>query len=145
MKDVAIGLITGVFASATYEHFVASRKSRELRNQFEGLQGKYDEYVRHPGSKLIETRGIITLTYLGRTKFTIDATNPEDKRVWHGELFMREDAGVIGAGFYTYDCKDDMGIHRVIFNPELNQFDVSGENTSHPEGEIFKMVWKRKQ
>ena len=144
MKDAAIGLITGLGASATYEKLVAWRKSRELRKQFGGLQGRYAEYVRNPGSKLTETRGTITLTYQGRTKFTTDATSFEGKRVWHGELFMREEAGVIGAGFYSYDGHDNTGIHRVIYNPELNQFDVSGENTSHPEGvKDFKMVWKR--
>lgn len=143
IKDVAIGLITGIVASAAYEWFMASRKSRDLRNQFGALRGKYAEYVRNPGSKLTETRGTITLAYQARTKFTIDATSVEGKRVWHGELFMREEAGVIGAGFYSYDGKDDTGILRTIYNPELNQFDVSGENTSHPEGKKFKMVWKR--
>lgn len=146
MKDVAVGLITGVIASATYERLVSWRKSRALRAQFAGLQGKYDEYVRNPGSKLAGTGGTITLAYQTRTRFTVAATNSEDKRVWHGELFMREDAEVLGAGFYAYDSQDNTGIHRVIHIPALKQFDVSGENTSHPEGvKDFKMVWKRRQ
>jgi hypothetical protein len=145
IKDVLVGLTTGVAASYTYEWFVASRRSRELKKQFERLQGKYAEYERKTGSTLTETRGTITLTYQGRTKFTIDATSFEGKRVWRGELFMREEAGVIGAGFYSYDGQDDTGILRVIHNPVLNQIDVSGENKSHPEGvRDFKMVWKRK-
>jgi hypothetical protein len=144
MKDVAVGLFTGVVASATYEWFVASRKSRSLKNQFGPLQGKYAEYVRNPGSKLTETRGTITLSYAGRTKFVVEATTFEGKREWHGEIFMREEAGVIGTGFYSYDAQDNAGIHRVIYNSVLDQFDVSGENTSHPEGvKDFKMVWKR--
>jgi hypothetical protein len=146
IKEVAVGLITGVIASATYEWLVASRKSRALRTQFAGLQGKYDEYVRNPGSKLAGTGATITLTYQGRTKFAVDATNSEGMRVWHGELFMREDAEVLGAGFYAYDSQDNTGIHRVIHIPMLKQFDVSGDNMSHPEGvKDFKMVWKRKQ
>jgi hypothetical protein len=144
-KDVLIGLITGVVASWTYERLVAIRKSRDLRNQFETLEGGYEEYARNPGSELIKTGGIISLTYRGGTKFSIDASNPEGKRMWHGELFMRADAGVLGAGFYSYDGKDDTGVHNVIYNPELKQFDVAGENTSHPEGVEFKMIWKRKQ
>jgi hypothetical protein len=123
---------------------VDAYKSRQLSNQFGRQQGKYDEYRREPGSKLIKTGGTIALVYRGQTKFTSEGTNLQGKREWHGQLFMREEAGVIGAGFYSYHDKDDTGIHRVIYNPELDQFDVSGENTSHPEGKKdFKMVWKR--
>jgi hypothetical protein len=144
IKDIAIGLFTGVVASATYEKFVASRKSRVLKNQFGPLQGKYDEYVRNPGSGLAGTRGTITLKYADQTKFIVDGKTSAGKREWHGEIFMREEAGVIGTGFYSYDGQDNAGIHRVIYNPELDQFDVSGENTSHPEGvKDFKMVRKR--
>jgi hypothetical protein len=146
MRDVAIALITGVVASAAYERLVAFWKSRKLRNQFASLQGQYDEYVRTTASQLSKTGGTIRLTYRGGTKFTTDANNSEGKRVWHGELFMREDAGVLGAGFYSYDSKDDTGVHSVIYNPELDQFDVSGQNMSHPEGaKDFKMIWRRKQ
>jgi hypothetical protein len=144
VKDVLVGLITGVAASATYEWFVASRKSRVLKNQFGPRQGKYDEYTRNPGSKLAGTGGTITLTYAERTKFLVEGTTSQGKWEWHGEIFMREEAGVIGTGFYSYDGQDNAGIHRVIYNPELDQFDVSGENTTHPEGaKDFKMVWKR--
>jgi hypothetical protein len=144
IKDVAVGLTTGLAASAMYEWLVSSRKSRELKNQFSPLAGSYAEYVRSPGSKLAETRGVITLTYGGQTRFIVEAIPSAGKREWHGELFMREEAGVIGTGFYSYDHQDNSGIHRVIYNPELGQFDVSGENTSHPEGvKDFKMVWKR--
>ncbi len=57
---------------------------------------------------------------------------------------MREEAGVLGSGFYSYDGRDDTGVLSVTYNPELNQFDVAGENTSHPNGMKFKMIWKRK-
>jgi hypothetical protein len=122
---------------------MAWRKSNELSRQFKWLQGDYHEYVRNPGSRQAETRGTITLTYQGGTKFTVVARTLAGKQEWHGELFMREEAGVLGAGFYAYDSYDDTGIHTVIYNPTLKQFDVSGENTSHPEGKDFKMVWKR--
>lgn len=144
IKDVAVGLFTGVVASAAYEWFVASRKSRALRKQFGPLQGTYSEYVRNPGSNLAGTGGTITLAYAGQTKFAVAGTTSQGKLEWHGEIFMREEAGVIGTGFYSYDGQDNSGIHRVIYNPMLAQFDVSGENTSHPEGvKDFKMVWKR--
>jgi hypothetical protein len=138
------GADTGVAASATYEWFVASRKSRALKNQFKPFEGEYAQYTRNPGSNPAGTGGTITLEYAGQTKFVVQGTTSAGKREWHGEIFMREEAGVIGTGFYSYDGKDDAGIHRVIYNPELDQFDVSGENTTHPQGaKDFKMVWKR--
>lgn len=144
VSDVLIALATGIVASATYEWFVSLRVARALRLQFGCLEGRYSENVRQPGSKVAETGGVITLKYCGETKLTVDATNSRGKREWQGELFMRSDAGVLGAGFYSYLGKDDTGIHRVIYNPGLKQFDVSGENTSHPEGvKDFKMIWKR--
>ena len=101
---------------------------------------------RNVGSTLDKTGGTITVTYRGGTKFDTVATDSQGKRIWHGELFMREEAGVVGEGFYSYDNQDDTGIHRVIYNPVLNHFNVSGENTSSPEGaRDFKMIWERKK
>jgi hypothetical protein len=95
IKDVAVGLTTGLAASAMYEWLVASRKSRALKNEFAPLAGRYAEYVRDPGSKLAETGGIITLMYDGQTKFLVEATPLAGEREWHGELFMREEAGLL--------------------------------------------------
>lgn len=112
-KDVVVGLFTGVVASAAYEGFVASRKARAVKNQFEPLQGKYSEYVREPGSKLAGTGGTITLGYAGLTKFVVEGMTSHGKREWHGEILMSEEAGVIGTGFYSYDGQDNSGIHSV--------------------------------
>ncbi|MGF7179117.1 hypothetical protein HDF11_000597 [Tunturiibacter psychrotolerans] len=47
--------------------------------------------------------------------------------------------------YYRYTKGDENGIHRIIHMPNLDQFDVSGENRSHPNGvKGFKMIWKRK-
>ena len=48
---------------------------------------------------------------------------------------MREDAAIVGDGFYVYDFKDDVGVFRMIYNPDRKQFDVSGElTTSNTDG-----------
>jgi hypothetical protein len=129
--DIAIALITGFVASFFYEKFVAWRRYRELKAGFEWLHGRYDEHARE-GSKLVATRWTITLTYRGQlpkpfkfipacgTKFATEAKDSDGKREWYGELVMREDAAVVGEGFYVYDSKDDVGVHRVIYNPKLS-------------------------
>ena len=144
-KDVIVGLATGVFASAMYEYLVARRKSRRLKDRFDFLTGTYNEYARGSRSQLT-SGGTITLEYCGDTKFTTAGINSKGEREWQGEIFMRQDAGALGEGFYSYLGKDDAGFHKVMYNPELKQFDVSGENTSDPEGvKDFKMIWKRRQ
>jgi len=56
---------------------------------------------------------------------------------------MKEEAGVLGAGFYSHTTRDDTGIHEVVYNPALGHFNVSGQSTSHAIGKRFKMVWLR--
>jgi hypothetical protein len=143
LRDVAVGLITGVIASATYETLAAKRQARELRATFGKLQGEYSEWLRKPGSKVSKTGGTVTLTYCGGRKFTSMATDSNGQQEWEGEFNIGEGSEVLGAGFYKYKNKDDNGIHRVIYISMLKQFDVSGENTSHPDGnKDFKMIWK---
>src|SRR3984893_18580235 len=54
LKDVFVGLVTGVAASATYEWLMAMRKSRTLRNQFGKLQGHYAECREMLGQRSIK-------------------------------------------------------------------------------------------
>jgi hypothetical protein len=145
LKDVIIGLITGVAASAAYEKLVAFRRDRALKAKFGGLQGEYAELLRTPNSKITLTGGTITVAYLGGRKFSTRATNDRGQQEWHGEFSMSDGTDVLGTGFYQYINRDDNGIHRIVYISTLKQFDVSGENTSHPEGvKDFKIIWKRK-
>jgi hypothetical protein len=144
-KDLLVGLLTGIVASASYEKLAAMRRDRELRARFSGLAGDYTELRRFAESKTISTGGTIRLTYLGGRKFSTLATTKEGKQFWKGEISFNDDSDVIGSGFYQHIDRDDNGIHRVVHIATLKQFDVSGENTSHPEGvKDFKMIWKLK-
>jgi hypothetical protein len=112
-------------------------------HRFGGFGGIYDEFVRLPGIAPRATGGTIRLVYCGGTKFTTEAHDSNGVRFWHGELFMREEAPVLGEGFYSHDARDDTGTHSVLYNPEAKQFNVSGANTSQLEGvKDFKMIWK---
>jgi hypothetical protein len=145
LKDLLIGLLTGVAASASYEKLAAMRRSSELKTRFAGLAGEYAELLRSPGSKVTPTGGTITLTYFGGRKFSTLATTKDGKEFWKGEISFSDDSDVIGSGFYQHIGRDDNGIHRVVHIATLKQFDVSGENTSHPDGvKDFKIIWRLK-
>jgi hypothetical protein len=145
LKDGAVGLVTGVAASVTYEKLTAVRRESELRKTFGGLQGQYDELVKKLGAEISTTGGTISLTYCGGRKFTTLATTASGEKLWEGEINIGQDTDVLGAGYYRHLNSDNNGIHRIIYMPKLGQFDVSGENTSHPDGvKDFKMIWKRK-
>jgi hypothetical protein len=145
VKDIAVGLGTGLVASYSYEHFVSRRRAAKLRQQFGVLEGQYQEFKRLPETGLSLTKGIITLRYLGDKRFATSGTNAAENEHWRGEIAFDSPSGLLGDGYYSYDDRDDVGIHRVIYNSTLLQFDVSGENTSHPYGvKDFKMAWKRK-
>jgi hypothetical protein len=47
---------------------------------------------------------------------------------------MKEEAGVLGAGFYSHTTRDDTGIHEVVYNPALGHFNVSGQKRAMPSG-----------
>lgn len=145
IRDVALAIGTGIIASAAYERLTAWTKDRRLRHQFSRLAGEYYEAERQLGGAASETGGTVKLTYKGGTQFRTEGIASSGALLWHGEIFMREEAGVLGAGYYSYIEGDDTGIHRVVYNPESKHFNVSGENTSHVEGKRdFKMLWKRK-
>jgi hypothetical protein len=144
-REIFIAFITAVVATYVYELCRDRRWQRRLRTQFGPLEGDYDEYERKPGEAMVKTGGVIRLKYCGSTKFTTEAITHGGSLYWHGELFMREEAGVLGEGFYSHLDTDDTGVHSVIYNSKDGHFNVSGSNTSHPEGkQSFKMVWQRK-
>jgi hypothetical protein len=138
------GIASGVAASAAYEKWMALRRDRELKAKFGGLQGEYAELLR-TNSKITPTGGTVTVAYLGGRRFSTRATNHRGQQAWDGEFNMSDGADVLGTGFYQYINQDNNGIHRMVYISTLKQFDVSGENTSHPDGvKDFKTIWKRK-
>ena len=142
---VAVSVITGLAASAAYQLMAFLVQKGRMRSRFAHFEGKYEEFVRQAGASPKSTGGMIVLTYEGATKFKTEAFDGSGRRFWRGEIFMRPEVPVLGEGFYSHDGRDDTGIHRVLFNPEANHFNVSGANTSHPEGvKDFKTIWRRK-
>jgi hypothetical protein len=111
--------------------------------QFSQLEGEYQETERDVGGTPHPTPGKVILTYCGGAKFKTKGVMQNGDLLWEGELFMNEEAGVLGAGFYSHTTLDDTGIHEVVYNPALRHFNVSGQNTSHTNGRKFKMVWRR--
>jgi len=145
LGNLLLGLVSGIAASMMYARLITARKARELRKQFGHLEGTYEEFVRNATMAPSRTRGTITLRYTGGTGFTTEAVGGDGKTFWHGELFMREDARILGEGYYSHIGRDDTGLHHVIYNPTDGHFNVSGENTSHPNGvKDFKTIWRRK-
>jgi hypothetical protein len=139
--DIFIAIVTGVVASFMYEQLVSWRRDRRLRAEFSKWQGTYHEIVWNAENVLASTGGSVRLTYCGGTKFTTEGIDKKGNVLWHGEIFMREEAGVLGAGYYSYVKNDDTGIHQVIYNSKRQRFNVSGENTNRPDGKKFHMVW----
>jgi hypothetical protein len=145
LRNAVISLLTGVGASVAasfvYAGMVFWNRERRLRRDFSPLAGEYREAVRH--TEPTPTGGKVRLTYCGGTKLRTEALTQTGAMLWQGEIFMREEAGVLGAGYYSYKDQDDTGTHQVIYNPSLKQFNVSGQNTSKENGRTFKMVWQR--
>jgi hypothetical protein len=145
VRDIFIAIVTGLFASVIasfiYQMLISRRREKRLRRQFAGLAGEYQETGRDAGAT--PTGGTVKLTYFGGTKFKTEGITHNGVVYWHGEIFMMEEAGILGAGYYSHTTSDDTGIHEVIYNPALEHFNVSGQNTSHPDGRKFKMVWQR--
>jgi hypothetical protein len=143
--NIVIALVTGIFtslmASFFYAKFTSRIRDKRLREQFSKLAGTYKEAERKSLSDPVATTGTVRLTYCGGTKFTTEGIKQNGQLLWNGELFMNEQAGVLGAGFYSHTDRDDTGIHEVVYNPVLRHFNVSGQNTSHVDGKKFKTVW----
>ena len=143
-KDVLLALATGVVASGMYEYLVARRKANFFRDTFQALQGDYREKSWREGGPQEPTGGVIRLKYCGSNKLKTEGITSNGQTLWHGELFMREDAHVLGAGFYSYNEEHDVGFHEVIHDPNIRSFYVTGENRSHPgRSREFKMIWER--
>lgn len=143
LRDIFLAIVTGLVASFIYERLVSWRRDNRLRQQFSGLEGEYQEAERNGETPPINTGGTVKLTYCGGTKFKTEGIMLNGTVHWQGEIFMREEAGVLGAGYYSHTTRDDTGIHEIVYNSALEHFDVSGQNTSHTNGRKFKMVWRR--
>lgn len=135
------GVLTSLMASFFYAKFASRIRDQRLRDQFSKLAGEYQETERNAHGFPIGTGGRVTLTYCGGTKFKTKGLMQNGELLWEGELFMSEEAGVLGRGFYSHTTRDDTGIHQVVHNPVSGHFNVSGENTSHANGRKFKMAW----
>jgi hypothetical protein len=145
ISNLAISVLTGLAASVAYQVIALIWSARRLRRKFASFSGEYDEFRRLPYSSPEATGVTIRMTYQGGAKFKTEAFTSTSQRFWRGEIFMREEVPVLGEGFYSHDGRDDTGIHRVLYNPEALHFNVSGANTSHPEGvKDFKTIWKRR-
>jgi hypothetical protein len=144
LRNVLLAVITGVVASFLYERLVSWRRDSRLRRQFSDLQGEYQEAERIGEAPPHNTGATVKLIYMGGTRFKTEGVTQRGQTHWQGEIFMREEAGVLGLGYYSHTNRDDTGIHEVVYNPALGHFNVSGQNTSHTNGKKFKMVWKRR-
>lgn len=144
LSSASLSIGTGLLASVAYQFMTFLYLRTKLRREFRPYAGEYDEFWRTPNGTPVPTGVIIHLTYSGKTKFKTEAFKMNE-RFWSGEIFMREEVPVLGEGFYSHIGRDDTGVHSVLYNPEARHFNVSGANTSHPEGlKSFKTVWKRR-
>jgi hypothetical protein len=139
-----MGLFTGIVASACYEWLVARRKANSLRAKFAFLDGDYEEKHRIEAQGF-PTGGRVRVSYCGGSKFLTQGIHKDGHQEWHGEIFMDQEAAVLGEGFYSHNDKDDTGIHRVIYNPTEKHFNVAGRNTSQSNGARFNMIWQRRK
>jgi hypothetical protein len=135
------GLLTSLMASFFYSRFTSRARELRLREQFADLAGEYQETERNAQGFPVATGGKVVLTYCGGTRFKTKGVMLNGELLWEGELFMSEEAGVLGRGFYSHTTRDDTGIHQVVHNPASGHLNVSGENTSHADGRKFKMAW----
>jgi hypothetical protein len=144
--SIAIALVTGVFtslmASFFYATFTSLARDKRLREELSKLEGEYQEFERDAEGIPQPSTGRVILTYCGGTKFKTHGVMQNGELLWEGELFMNEEAGVLGTGFYSHTTRDDTGIHHVVYNPASRHLNVSGQNTSHTNGKKFKMVWR---
>jgi hypothetical protein len=88
-------------------------RQREFRSRFKHLDGKYEENIRI-NEKTVMTGGTVVLKYTTLNRFKLSAITADNVELWRGELVMREDAAVVGGGYYTYAGKDDTGVFGLV-------------------------------
>lgn len=150
-SEILISLVTGLIAAAAYQQLQSITQRIAVRRKFAHLAGDYSEFEKaREGHADRATGGIVSLKYLGevenQARFRTSAVTKEGTLLWVGQLTLTKTIFVYGDGLYQHQAEhrlDDTGFHRVLYIPELKQFDVSGGNTSHPGGNTdFKIIWR---
>ena len=135
-----IGVVSSWFVQLAWELITQIRKMQAVRK----FRGRYDICFRDAAGHLEPTGGVVELRYRIGNRFRTRTQQKDPERDWEGVLRLEKfGEHITGRGTYSYLHRDDTGIHRVILSPKTHCFNVSVENTSHPEGlKDTKIVWR---